>query len=330
MLRGASPTLWAWGSASVQPDARPVSFNHRCSDGYVRTTFLRHVHGSLGCGALRLGEHVQSAALDRIEFIDHSETVRRIQWLIDEAATSVVLASPYISFGRLRNISRSITSATKRKVGVSLIVRAPDANTRHKDTCVEELRPLVEGGLKLYTVRDLHAKIYASDRSAIVTSMNLLESSMNNSIEIGVWVPAALPEFQQIRGFFGKHIRNHWKEVRPDDLRPPPGEKSGGNDPFPEDVPTPRRSSPRSKSPRAKNAERERGYCIACRDRIPLNPDRPYCADDYAGSEEGDREEYCHHCGKDYSATFEKPLCRACFKAWSDEPPPPGDEDAPF
>ncbi len=40
---------------------------------------------------------------------------------------------------------------------------------------------LTAPGLKLYVLRDLHAKVYISEKHALVTALNLLESSFNNS-----------------------------------------------------------------------------------------------------------------------------------------------------
>src|SRR5258706_8822246 len=127
-----------------------------------------------------------AGGLDRLEFIDGTETQRRLSRLIEEAAKAVFLVSPYVSLDKLRTLTRSIQVATKRGVPVTLVVRAPDKATRHSATCVATLSELVASGLKLYALQDLHAKIYASERHALVSSLNLLESSFNNSIEIGI------------------------------------------------------------------------------------------------------------------------------------------------
>lgn len=269
---------------------------------------------------------MDKTAGEALEFIDQHETVRRLVRLIDEAPRRATLVSPYIGIEKLRNLTRAIHAACKRGVTVSLVVRAPDKSTKHKEPCIDELRGLVDAGLKLYALRDLHAKIYASDSNAIVTSLNLLDSSFNNSIEIGMWVPASRPEFAQIRKFFVQHIQQHWAAVKPDDLlaRPPDDDER-------EDARSPRRSAPRPSRAKKDRGEEtsDVGHCIKCWSPIPLDPLRPYCKDDFADAAPDDVEEFCHACGNDYPATRHKPLCRRCFREW-DEPPPPGDEDAPF
>src|SRR5438128_2090650 len=93
-----------------------------------------------------------------LEFIGQQEIVDRLTKLIEEARTSVVLVSPYVTLDKLRNLVRVISAATKRGTAVSLVVREPDPSTRYKESSVAQLSELVATGLKLYAVRDLHAK----------------------------------------------------------------------------------------------------------------------------------------------------------------------------
>ncbi len=62
------------------------------------------------------------------------------------------------------------------------------------------------------------------------------------------------------------------------------------------------------------------GYCIRCREEIPLDPNKPYCYEDWEVWSRWDNpfyvERYCHKCGKPYSATKIKPLCDDCYRKY--------------
>ncbi len=150
-------------------------------------------------------------AVPKLEVLSQPETLLRLSRLIDEATKRVRLVSPYTSLDRLRNITRSIRAALKRGVSVSLVVREPDKSTRHSQETAVAIQELVDSGLKLFSVKDLHAKIYASESYAILTSLNLLESSFNNSIEIGMCVPCEKEEYGQILAFFSEELEPHIK-----------------------------------------------------------------------------------------------------------------------
>lgn len=61
----------------------------------------------------------------------------------------------------------------------------------------------------------------------------------------------------------------------------------------------------------------DKGFCIRCKTKIKNDRERPYCLDCYkiwAIYENPNYEEnFCHECGKKYSATFIFPLCNECY-----------------
>src|SRR5258706_3125854 len=115
-----------------------------------------------------------AGGLDRLEFIDGTETQRRLSRLIEEAAKAVFLVSPYVSLDKLRTLTRSIQVATKRGVPVTLVVRAPDKATRHSATCVATLSELVASGLKLYALQDLQSRRSEEHTSELQSLTNLV------------------------------------------------------------------------------------------------------------------------------------------------------------
>jgi phosphatidylserine/phosphatidylglycerophosphate/cardiolipin synthase-like enzyme len=235
------------------------------------------------------------------KLINTEETVSRLLTLIRQARERVTLISPYMTLGAEDRVGRAIREALARNVQVSLVVRADD-QTPLKESWLESIRPHLEAGLGLYAVSGLHAKIYKSESTVIITSLNLLASSILNSIEIGLWSqePQALA---QVSEFIQKEISPHARQLvlqgmsRKEAVQAPP---------------------PRTRQPNPRDAE---GYCIRCGEDIPLNPQKPYCRDDYEEWAEWENEDYpdkyCHGCGDAHPATMRKPLCRDCYKQYA-------------
>ncbi|OJT26922.1 hypothetical protein BO221_02615 [Archangium sp. Cb G35] len=232
-----------------------------------------------------------------VEVVGKTHTILRLHDLLDEAQKWVTLVSPYLAIEKLRDVERKIRNALSRKVTVTLVIRARDAhqNSGPSTKGLDMIRRLVEQGLKVYEVPDLHAKVYVSERHALVTSLNLLESSFNNSIEIGIWVPAGRTEYGKILEFVRKEVAPHGRP-----LSMPAPEEEDDDNPFFED-----------------EELGETGHCIRCGETLELNPSKPYCAEHYAVwarySNPDYRDSFCHGCGDEYPATKNKPFCRDCF-----------------
>lgn len=253
----------------------------------------------------RESEETVSKAAERpvpqeaIEVVDKVHTILRLHKLLDDTQRWVTLVSPYLAIEKLRDVERKIRSALNRKVAVSLVIRARDKHSSAPSAAgLEMLRRLIEQGLKVYEVPDLHAKVYISERHALVTSLNLLESSFNNSIEIGMWVPAGRTEYEQIRNFVRQEVGGYKQEFS---LPSPQDDDEDDDIPFFDD-----------------EEDEATGHCIRCGEELELNPSKPYCAEHYGVwarySNPDYKDNYCHGCGDEYSATKNKPFCRDCFK----------------
>jgi hypothetical protein len=80
------------------------------------------------------------------------------------------------------------------------------------------------------------------------------------------------------------------------------------------------KAKPKSDPPRETiRQEKNTGFCIRCAASIPLNREKPYCADHYRewskwkNPDYGDK--FCHACGEERGATMNKPLCRDCYSS---------------
>ncbi|MDQ3264437.1 MAG: phospholipase D-like domain-containing protein [Myxococcota bacterium] len=135
-------------------------------------------------------------------FLGKRETVLAVHQVLTGAKKQVALVSPYVRLGKVRDIARYIRQALKRGVAVSMFVRTPDRSVSRwdADDC-DEVDALLKDGLELYGIRDLHAKVYVSESVAIVTSLNLVDSSFNNSIEAGISIPAGTSDYDEVVRF---------------------------------------------------------------------------------------------------------------------------------
>lgn len=98
--------------------------------------------------------------------------------LIEEAQKELIIVSPYVNVDYWGKMKSCLERAIERGVKVTFVVRK---NTDHKGS----LNYIESLNLSLIFVDNLHAKLYINDKYAVVTSQNLLQSSDNNSIEIG-------------------------------------------------------------------------------------------------------------------------------------------------
>jgi phosphatidylserine/phosphatidylglycerophosphate/cardiolipin synthase-like enzyme len=235
------------------------------------------------------------------ELINTADTFSRLLTLIREAKEHVTLISPYVTLGADDHLGRAIREALARKVRVSVVVRVDD-QTPLKESWLEAIRPHCEAGLNLFAVRGLHAKIYWSESTVIITSLNLLASSVLNTIEVGLWSqePKAVAEAKR---FINTEIVPHVQRL------------------IFQGKPSPR--APRAPPARTRQPSQRKGqgHCIRCGDDITLNTSRPYCRDDYEEWAEWENEDYedkyCHGCGDDFPATMRKPLCRKCYRQFA-------------
>jgi hypothetical protein len=188
-------------------------------------------------------------------------------------------------------------------VRVSIVVRQ-DVQTPLKEAWLDAMRPHIEAGLQLHSVPGLHAKIYRSESTVLITSLNLLGSSFLNTIEVGLWAtdPLALRE---VDAFIKREVAPHARPL--------------GLDARVRSAPAPREREHRGRQAPVEPDDDE-GCCIRCGEGIPFNPSRPYCRGCYAEWAEWENDDYeddlCHACGDGYPATRARPLCRGCFQQY--------------
>lgn len=115
------------------------------------------------------------------KFINTTEISYQIEKLINEANKFIVLLSPYVSIhSRLRNVITA--KLKKRNISFFIVCRIRDLKGGDSQWLKENER------IKVIDCPNLHAKCYANEGTALVTSMNLYEYSAVNNIEFGFLV----------------------------------------------------------------------------------------------------------------------------------------------
>ena len=247
-----------------------------------------------------------------VEVFTDDQITSRVLDILRNAKKHVTLVSPYNKFWtHLRN---ELQRTVARDVRVDFIYRNGE---RSEDTdWLEDL------GVRVHAVQNLHAKIYLNESSVLVTSMNLLESSSKNSMEICISIRDKNEQ---------KDVREYVKTLLLIAKRADEGKKTSAR---------PATSRAKTRKPQTVSEGRlgykvgapepslesllndlvvatSGGRCIRCEEPIPFDQDRPLCDDCFKSwkrYENWDYEEdYCHRCGADWDTSYAKPLCRPCY-----------------
>ena len=162
------------------------------------------------------------------------------------------------------------------------------------------------------SLQNLHAKCYLNENHALLTSMNLLESSQILSYEMGIVV--SREEEPQLFETIDQELRNL---VRKSGINCVAADQASTSDSSKRNA---ARKMVQKKASQAVAAP-ENGFCIGCKADLPVNPLRPYCSVCFASWSEHKnvafKENHCHICGNKRKTSRRKPSCFACYKKYS-------------
>ena len=208
------------------------------------------------------------------EFLTRKGIVHHLGRIIREAEKELVLISPYIN---ANDETKKLIADTTRAITIHVIYGKKEELTQNERGFFDER------SVKLSYRKNLHAKCYLSEKEAILTSMNLLESSMQNNDEMGILVSGK--DDQELYEAIYKQAME-WKEAT------------------------------------SVLQALEKGFCIRCKADLPADPALPYCRRCYASwvrhQNKGFKEKHCHTCGNEHTTTFLEPLCPDCNGKYKD------------
>jgi phosphatidylserine/phosphatidylglycerophosphate/cardiolipin synthase-like enzyme len=233
-----------------------------------------------------------------MDFLAHTVVAAAVEQLVNGSTTHLILVTPY--FKPWDRIAKAILGAKARGVKVTLLLRGgPDQPKQEANA-----KPFVAAGCMVVYLDRLHAKIYISDREAILTSMNLYEDSAVNSYEAAVRFgkEADEPHYKSVATQMAVLLRQAEQDAKVAALKAPPATATS-----------------EEATVRLNRLKYGTGHCIRCAATIPNNVGHPLCATCFASwsrfSNADYEESYCHGCGAEKSTSFAKPLCKKCWQA---------------
>lgn len=236
------------------------------------------------------------------KFLNSSGISYALENLIKKSDTSLILISPYLKFNE--KIKQFLHEKNMLKIDIKIIFGKEDLQTRESDW----LKTM--DSIKVLFCKNLHAKCYANEKEAIITSMNLYDFSQQNNNEMGIHVTKEDdPElYKDVYDEVTSLIRiSEYFKI---------GDKNA-----------PQKKERATKGSKvAKKINKfiskvnplKKGRCIRCGDEVGLDPKSPLCKGCYKewkkSSDPSHEEKFCHVCGKENKSTLEKPACYSCYK----------------
>jgi phosphatidylserine/phosphatidylglycerophosphate/cardiolipin synthase-like enzyme len=240
----------------------------------------------------------------RSVFFD-AEVLEQVNLLVSNARDRVTLVTPYLDLWE--HLKSKIDEAVRRKVQISFLIRTEDEERTPRKRKVEDAAWLVEHGVTVIPVPNLHAKVYMNERTVILSSMNITESSTTNSREFAVLVRSN-DDADDVREYVASLVR----KFGPADLTHTIGKRAT------ESISNLMRKLEVMEVERSEESKRKiAGNCLRCGIKVSYNPERPMCDRCYAiwakYKNQDYTEDYCHSCGKKKPTSFRKPLCLTCY-----------------
>jgi len=241
-----------------------------------------------------------------VQFLTTSGLSAAIEDLIKNSKDRLYLISPFIQLSPILKREIQRLDASTSDIQIKIVCKKEEKmNINPED--LEFLQKLKN--INILMLESLHAKCYINEKTAIVSSMNLLDVSQQKNWEMGFKIDSEKdPDvFLDIKRYVddiwgvGKPFQYAVKKI---DDGSSIQKKSFGTS----------KVAVKTTSQQLPN----KGFCIRCGAEVELNPFRPLCLKCYPiwakTSDKANQEKYCHICGKDSKQSVEKPVCYPCYK----------------
>lgn len=279
------------------------------------------------------------------KFLSGNDLNAELGKIFEEATEQLILISPYI---RLHVNYESILKAKKENPELGIIIvfgkneENPSRSMRTEDLNFFKDFP----NIQIRHEKRLHAKYYANETSAILTSMNLHRHSQDNNIEAGVMMKVRklgvlgdeidqkawdcfdrvikqseliyekIPDFD--KGFIGSGLNKKYLKsiITEDKLAEFFDVRSKQKSPNRKDTVDDNIKIEQLKKSKDLNI----GYCIRTGKQIPFDLKRPMCEESFQSwlkfSNEDYPEKFCHFSGEPSNGqtTYKKPILSKNWK----------------
>lgn len=270
------------------------------------------------------------------KFLTSSDLNAKLESIIEEAEEYLILISPYIKLHD-RYISAIKTLQNNPDIKI-IIVFGKNEENYDKSLTLDDFNFFKEfPNIQIRYEKRLHAKFYANENTALLTSMNLYNFSQNNNIEAGmigflkdaryafdkVIEQSELlfdnePQFEEkLLGLRSKYVSSKIVEDKLSDFF--------NNRKKYDNKPTKNISNNKQKnkipSNKATQSKKQMGYCIRTGVEIPFNIERPMSYDAYKSWKKFENpdspEKFCHFSGEktDGKTSVNKPILGKYWKS---------------
>jgi phosphatidylserine/phosphatidylglycerophosphate/cardiolipin synthase-like enzyme len=137
-----------------------------------------------------------------MNIIYKEELVNELKRLIDNSEKFLSIVSPY--FEIWPEIYDSFKKLIEKNVKIKIFVRDDKRNKFEYDYMIETIKKLK---IEIYSIKQLHAKIYINEKKAIIGSINITENAFSKSEEIG-GITNNDNEYKQIKDILENNIMN--------------------------------------------------------------------------------------------------------------------------
>lgn len=219
----------------------------------------------------------------------------RIIDIIENARDYCFLISPYYRPWPL--LMRALEKVAQRSTRVIFVFRYNEVDRKDIEFLNKELH------FDVALVERLHSKIYLNESEALITSMNLYDSSKENNYEVGCHFPLK----DEAKDIHDKIVLGDILSLKPKAIFPSKYFKGNLTNEKKE----------KKSSEKISNFVPSKGFCIRCKTVGPWNPERPFCEPCFENwfhnHNEEHEEKYCHLCSSASKTSMNKPVCYNCF-----------------
>lgn len=228
------------------------------------------------------------AELQKMVYVDE-EVTPQVLSVIRNAQKYIIIVTPYIDLWG--HAIEALVLAKKKGVDITVVVRLePDIETN------ESVKVLTQAKIKVLVAPYLYAKLYINEETIVVSSMNLLKSSSQNSLEIALVIQDQEAK-QRIRAYVNDTLMPLATPLSTERNEPNYQPHSG---------------------PQTQRSKQATGNCIRCGRPVTLDPGRPLCDECYDVWAQWENVDYpenvCHFCGRPSDVSYGKPLCGECYR----------------
>jgi hypothetical protein len=253
------------------------------------------------------------------EFVKGNQLNAELEKIFEKAEEQLIIISPFIKIhSRLIDVLKSKKDNHKLKI---IVVFGKNEDNLTKSLSKDEFDFLKDfPNIEIKYEPRLHAKYYANESSAMLSSMNLYEYSQNHNIEFGILTKITLigeltanllGDKIDIEAFnYFEQVINNSKRlfkrtpIFEDKLMGLTKKFSHSDIEIDElsNVFEGKATPPKTSKSFKINVERHIGYCIRTGDKIPFNPARPLSDAAYKSwytyKNKDFKEKYCHYSGE--------------------------------